>query len=206
MQNAADTGSLTLERFEPLLAHTQAPDAMRTLIAAYLDAWEKTAPPARTDLNFRTLAPYMPNLTIMERRDGRYLYRLVGTEVVERMTRDLTGENVFDYFAPGIHSGVRQGFEAVIDDCCISLFIYENTYSNGVMMKVESLLLPIASGVDGEAHHMLAWHIRHNDRSFTEQEELVFQSSIVGQVFFVPLKGNCRPMPALRALAPVEIC
>ena len=60
MQNAADTGSLTLERFEPLLAHTQAPDAMRTLIAAYLDAWEKAAPPARTDLNFRTLAPYMP--------------------------------------------------------------------------------------------------------------------------------------------------
>lgn len=205
MQNAPDTGSLTLERFEPLLAKTQAPDAMRTLLAAYLDAWEKAAPPARTDINFRSLAPYMPNLTIMERRDGRYLYRLVGTEVVERMTRDLTGENVFDYFAPGIRTGVRQGFEAVIDDCCISLFIYENTYSNGAMMKVESLMLPIASGVDGQMPHILAWHVRHNDRSFTEREELVFQSSKVEQVFFVPLRGTCRPMPALRVLGPVEI-
>jgi hypothetical protein len=206
MQPAHADRELTLDRFGPILKSTGAADQMAQFLEGYVAAWNQEAPPGREDLPLRLLAPFLPNLTIMQRDPtGDLRYRLVGTGVVERMTRDLTGEKVFDYLAEEIHPGISQAFAAIIEDQCAGHFIYENIYSNGMLTSIESLLLPLASHDPAESAHIIAWHVPQEVVEMVDRQEMVFKSSHLSSACLVMLGTGTPDLSDLKALAPVTL-
>ena len=53
--------------------------------------------PARSDIDAAEIPALLPYLGLVDRIDGQFRYRLVGTAVVEQFGRELTGSLVTDY-------------------------------------------------------------------------------------------------------------
>jgi hypothetical protein len=70
--------------------------------------------PCRRDFDPCQVPALLPHLMIVDKFEGRFRYRLVGTAVVEDMGRDLTGSFVGDNVAPPEYAAAyRTGFERV---------------------------------------------------------------------------------------------
>src|SRR5947207_1913335 len=58
------------------------------------------AMPTRSDLDPGDLRCLLPHLTLIDRADDQFRYRLVGTSVTQELGRDLTGSLVGSYVTP----------------------------------------------------------------------------------------------------------
>jgi hypothetical protein len=74
---------------------------LRALVSHHLDLYRywlakrgRGAMPARSDINPADIPALLPHLGLIEKVDGRFRYRLVGTAIAEQFGRDQTGSLV----------------------------------------------------------------------------------------------------------------
>lgn len=75
--------------------------------------------PARGTINPRDLKPLLPTMFIVDcptRNDRDWIYRLIGTEIVEREGFDKTGRRVCDYFTGAAWPLLRNEYLLCIDE------------------------------------------------------------------------------------------
>jgi hypothetical protein len=109
--------------------------------------------PSRRDFDPCEVPALLPHLMIVDKFEGRFRYRLVGTTVADHMGRDLTGLFVGDNVAPPEYAAAyRAGFEHVWTSGRPVFATSEYEPTSGNVRASSRLLLPL--GEDG----------RHADR------------------------------------------
>lgn len=130
--------------YEAAVHLSDVPERIHQFFSVYDDARGDDLVPKRKDLDLRRLVRLLPDITILEcEAPGVVTYRLMGTDVVERMGADLTGRNCLDFFKPEDRESNEKGFTIVIDVPCATFTLYDNHYTSGVISKNESLMVPL---------------------------------------------------------------
>ena len=116
------------------------------------------AMPPRSDIDPMDIIKILPFVGLIERRDDRYFWRLIGTAIVDHFGRDLTGEPYGAHFSPAAFvAATTATFDAALDQEApfFDEFIYRSL--QGAPHAVSRLVCPLAS--DG-AHPPMVIHTR----------------------------------------------
>jgi hypothetical protein len=101
--------------------------------------------PARSDLNPGDVLALLPYLTILEKADGRFRYRLVGSATAREVGRDLTGSFVGSYVStPESAAAVRAVCERVFTAALPNFATGEFKMNSGAIHNVSQLILPLS--------------------------------------------------------------
>lgn len=110
--------------------------------------------PARGDLNPSDVRGLLPNITLIDRVDGKFHYRLVGTAISEEMGRDLTGSFVGSYVTPPEYATAICGiYEQVFATARPIFTTGEYKPASGLIHNVSRLMLPLST--DGATADMV---------------------------------------------------
>lgn len=154
---------LSIERTAP----SQSPQTWHPKVARLMDYWRSLHPaegvlPGRQHVDPIDLADLLPHLFLVdvERAPLRFKYRLVGTDYVRMMGRDLTGAYL-DQVHPGFHGSILRHYVDAVEQ-------REPQYRKGPVMyavaqkdhlTVERLIVPLAR--DGAHVDMIMGVILH---------------------------------------------
>jgi hypothetical protein len=112
--------------------------------------------PARTDFTFAHLKSFLRDTSILEvvreHQSLRYLHRLVGSAVVQRMG-ELTGKFLDDFLPPPIYRKTAVYFDAVVETRCPLRVVTDFTLEKIRHVRGEGLVLPLSA--DGAVPDML---------------------------------------------------
>ena len=110
--------------------------------------------PARHDLNPAEVRALLPHISLVDRQDGRFRYRLVGTEVAHEIGRDLTGAEVGFHARPAAYGAALQAVYARIFADARPLFsVGEYRRGSDAVHRVSRIILPL--GEDGRTVNMV---------------------------------------------------
>jgi hypothetical protein len=103
---------------------------------------------SRTDLLPSEVKPFLPimNLIDVQRNPLRFRHRLVGTEIVDRLGRDVTGEVVSPELYGSAYERVFDGLKAVADEIRPYRRLARLSWYDRSWLSVESLELPLVDG------------------------------------------------------------
>ena len=109
------------------------------------------AVPARSDIDPAEIPALLPYLGIIEKTDGEFRYRLIGSALVEDLGRDVTGKPV------GCYIQARQALRGTVELVYTAARPVFNTaryeFKRGLVHRSSVLLLPLAQ--DGAAVNMV---------------------------------------------------
>lgn len=112
------------------------------------------AMPARRDIEPAEIPALLPYLTLIDRRDGHFRYRLVGTAVAEELGRDMTGQDVGSYVSPPEYAAALAGIYERVFSTGRALFTTgEYRGRSAAIHAVSRLMLPL--GADGQHADMV---------------------------------------------------
>jgi hypothetical protein len=101
--------------------------------------------PARSDLNPCDIPKLLPYLTIVDKIDGQFHYRLAGTAVSQELGRDLTGSFVGSYVTPPEYAAaLRAIYERVFTGARPIFTTGEYKAKSGAIHSVSRLMLPLS--------------------------------------------------------------
>jgi len=132
---------------------------MQAPCRALLDYWLKIRgskpAPFRADLRPGDIVSLLPNLMILEYRDpGQLIYRLTGTEIVNRMGHDFTGRNLYEISLPEEADSARYQFDALrAQPCGLILNLLLRSHRD-VAFVAELIFLPL-SDRDGTINQLV---------------------------------------------------
>jgi hypothetical protein len=105
--------------------------------------------PARRDLNPGDIWHLLPYLTIVDKVDGEFHYRLVGTAAAQQLGRDLTGSSVGSYVGPQSAAALRAFSERVFTAAHPVFSAGEFKTASGAIHNMSVLILPLSdNGAD----------------------------------------------------------
>lgn len=134
---------------------------------AYWDGLPKQGlVPRRDDFDPVTVKDLLPDVAILQYRfegPGALVFRLVGTEHVNRWGRELTGLNYLDFVPPErrVLAWARQ--RLIVEHPCGTHSFRIETYASGRQVRLESTALPLRSR-DGKADLMIVFSREAPDR------------------------------------------
>jgi len=133
----------------------RAPVSYHLDLYRYWDAKRQgRAMPARSDLDPSEIRKLLPHLTLIERVEQRFRYRLVGTTASEELGRDLTGGFVGDYVNPPEYAAAVQAIFARVFATGRPLFTTgEYRSASQAIHAISRLMLPL--GDDGTNVNMV---------------------------------------------------
>lgn len=113
--------------------------------------------PARADINPCELKPLLPNMFLIgcpSRDDADWVYRLIGTEIVEREGFDKTGKPVRDYYTGAAWPALRAEYLKCIEERR-PVYLTDTAYHRLMRdsFDFERIFLPLAS--DGRTVDMI---------------------------------------------------
>jgi hypothetical protein len=100
--------------------------------------------PARRDLNPGDICQLLPYLTIVEKVDGEFHYRLFGTAAADQLGRDLTGGIVGSYVGPQSAAALRAVSERVFTAAHPVFATGEFKTASGAIHNMSVLILPLS--------------------------------------------------------------
>src|SRR5262245_14052974 len=101
--------------------------------------------PARRDLDPADIPALLRYLTIVDKAEGRFRYRLAGTAISQEFGRDLTGGFVGDYVEPPEYgAALRAIYEHVFTTVCPVFTTSEYKPKSGDVHNLSRLLLPLS--------------------------------------------------------------
>jgi len=110
--------------------------------------------PARRDINPAEMPNVLPHVTIIDRAEGRFRYRLVGTAVSRDLGSDLTGGWVGDYVSPPEYAAaILAIYERVFDTAGPIFTTGEYRTASGTIQSISRLILPLSD--DGTKANMV---------------------------------------------------
>lgn len=116
--------------------------------AAVQDYWQNVrqgaAIPLSTDFDLLALTNWLPDLTLLDVFDlNNVVWRFVGTNIVDRMGVDPSGQNVFQNQSQNMLNRTARAYQAMADKPCGAVAHYTNHYSSGREGNMRSLFLPM---------------------------------------------------------------
>jgi hypothetical protein len=112
--------------------------------------------PARSDFNPWHIPALLPHLTIVDKVDGQYHYRLVGTAVSQELGRDLTGSFVGSYVTPPEYAAALQAiYDRVFTSARPIFTTGEYKAKSGAIHSVSRFMLPLSD--DGTNVNMVVF-------------------------------------------------
>jgi hypothetical protein len=105
-----------------------------------------SAMPARRDINPGDIPTLLPYLTIVDRFDGQFRYRLFGTRVAELVGRDLTGRFVGSYVgsAPESAAGAQAIYKCAFERAHPIFATGKFKIKSGATHNMAQLTLPLS--------------------------------------------------------------
>lgn len=148
--------------FDEVVAQSLAPETLQSVFNAYQQAQNGGDVAAQDQLPMRTMAPLLPNVTLMEHvDDDTIIYRIAGEAIVERLGFNPTGQNFLDLIAPSVRAETALTNKTGLDERCGHYAIYENQYESGRRMISESLMLPMRKTAGGRVAFIFGYHVHH---------------------------------------------
>lgn len=110
----------------------------------------------------RTMAPLLPNTTLLEYVDqDNIIYRIAGENVTARFGFNPTGANFLELIDASIRSAVSDTTKSCLVQRCGLYAVYESQYESGLKRMNESLMLPIRKTLNGDVAFFLGYHVHH---------------------------------------------
>jgi hypothetical protein len=100
--------------------------------------------PARCDINPGDICPLLPYLTIVDKIDGQFRYRLVGSAAAQQLGRDLTSSFVGSYVSEQSAATLRAIGERVFATARPIFATGEFETTSGATHNMSQLLLPLS--------------------------------------------------------------
>lgn len=116
------------------------------------------AMPSRSDIDPTDIIRILPFVALIERREGCYFWRLIGTAIVDHFGRDMTGEEYGLHVSPrAFVAATTATFDAALEreTPFFDEFIYRS--SRGAPHAVSRLVCPLAAD---ETHPPMLIHTR----------------------------------------------
>ena len=99
---------------------------------------------------------FAPHLHIAEFRNGRLIFRLIGTKLVERWGRDKTGEVIGEGQPPEMQQSLyRNSWSAIAQPCGFRMNM-KFAASTGAQFSVEAVVLPLSVKA-GKPHRLVSY-------------------------------------------------
>ncbi len=112
--------------------------------------------PARRDLDPSGLRALLPYLTLIDRPDGQFRFRLVGTAVTQDLGRDMTGSFVGSYVSPPEYAAALVAiYERIFSTACPVFTTGEYRSASRAIHTVSRLILPLSD--DGRTVNMVVF-------------------------------------------------
>lgn len=125
--------------------------------------------PDRKDFNPPAIHRLMPSVSILEIvAPDRFVFRLVGTELVRRMGFDATGQNYLDSFSPEARATYVDIVNTQVNHPCGRRSVLKGREPSGLLVRVEVLVLPMSYRATG--HRLLV-------SCFAKEESIGFDPS-----------------------------
>jgi hypothetical protein len=127
---------------------------MRTLTKApFADLWTfwKAARkndniPDHQDLDLTQLSSSLTDISVLDIVDAStMIYRLVGSDIVNRFGSELTGLNLIDFFSPLTKDHAASSFVSVVETPCAGFATTSLTFASGLVVPTTILCLPTFS-------------------------------------------------------------
>lgn len=100
--------------------------------------------PARRDLDPIEIPELIPHLAIIDRIEGRFRYRLVGTAISQEMGKELTGQLVGSYVTPANYAAaIVDIYEQVWRTRTPVFTTLEYRTATGIIQDISRLILPL---------------------------------------------------------------
>ncbi|MCR9240763.1 MAG: PAS domain-containing protein [Rhodobiaceae bacterium] len=148
--------------FDEVVAQSLAPETLQSVFDAYRQAQNNSDVAAQDQLPMRTMAPLLPNVTLMEHVDcDTIIYRIAGEAIVARLGFNPTGQNFLDLIAPSVRAETALTNKTGLDERCGHYSVYENQYESGRRMISESLMLPMRKTSGGRVAFIFGYHVHH---------------------------------------------
>ncbi len=124
-------------------------EALRPVYEYWAARCRRDTLPARDDIDPIDLAPYLPNLCLIDvdaaSGHRRYRYRLVGTGVVDRMGTDCTGQHFDEVFDADSLATIVARYDSCVDSGQ-PVHSHESVPIHGrEFLRYDRLLLPLAA-------------------------------------------------------------
>ena len=173
--------------------------AQKPLFRDFLEGYEQARGdqllPTLDTLRLEKLAFCLPELTIFNCDDPRDpSYHFVGTNVVARMDRDMTGVKLLDITVEENKKVVIDSFLRVINHPAAMMASYVNIYSTGRRADVKSLYAPVI-GKEGKTNRMFAVHCLENTIDFDVSREQAQVAHEVEWIVWFDIKPGVRVIP-----------
>jgi hypothetical protein len=127
---------------------------LRALLAYWRDKSGQRGMPARRDLDPADFTPLLGGVALVDVLHDplRFRYRLVGTHIVERLGREMTGQFVSEIPRPQLRHATMKDYELVVHQRAAVLDQGDEIY-DGRRFRYEILRLPLAA--DGVLVNMI---------------------------------------------------
>jgi hypothetical protein len=156
-------------------ANTRSFAHLPSLVALY-DYWidirkDRIVPDAQ-DVDPLAIVPLLPDIVVFQvNSPEEIIYRLAGTEVVNRMGHDPTGKNLIDIAASGKGGIISTLMTMTVRQPAGLYARYDNIYTNGRRATVNSLYLPVSDDSD-TLGRILAIHTMSKPKLYEEERSL----------------------------------
>jgi hypothetical protein len=110
--------------------------------------------PSRSDINPVEIPVLLPFLSLVDKVEGQFRYRLVGTAVAQQFGHEMTGRPVGFYVTPAEHAlAQRRVYERIFSTAQPVFVTGEYRTKLGAIHSVSRLMLPLSD--DGEKVNMV---------------------------------------------------
>lgn len=184
MSAASDVLGDCPEPYKAAVAGSQAPERLIEFCTLYDQLRAGRTVPHRDDLDLRSLSAFLTDITLMEMENPETVtYRLMGSDVAERMGADLTGHNFLSYLPEHERLRTAWAMELVTSQPFGLFTIYENHYARGVLSRNESIMLPLATGSGGRVTQILGLHLSQTPVAYDgERSETLIASTTLSAI------------------------
>ncbi len=145
---------------ETVLDFVKDRETFARLLSAYTQARGDEIAPVLPDCMLEEFLPFLEDLTVVEVvGPGQIIYRICGTTVTQRIGHEVTGKNLLDFFPPDSAKITYIDAKHIVTDLCGNYSRYNNIYSSGRTVEVESISLPVRSEGDPNVYYMMSLHL-----------------------------------------------
>ncbi len=106
--------------------------------------------PRAEDVDLLQLLPWLPEISLFDRvKNDEIICRFVGTAIVDRLSHDISGKNIYPQQSAAMRDRTRDAFECMIKQPCGMVAHYTTHYNTGLHGAARTLYLPLIAPVNG---------------------------------------------------------
>lgn len=159
-------------------------------MARLFDIWKNAkgskSLPSPQDLPPEKLVFCMPNITVTEYLSADHIrYRLVGTDVINRLGADPTDKNILDFTPEKYRPLLGEIYTTILTAPAVLVSLISNKLSTGIVVQVNGLHLPMINH-DGTANRILNLHLPNDLEAYQSPRGTTEIASEIKNILLLP--------------------